>query len=415
MKDYPEVEEEYSGKVTPKEMNLWLQTPASSKRQKWSRRPLLLIGLLCVVLAALQLAIISFMKPKVKRAQLVGARIRLPITSIEREEGPTILGVVGRKGMEEKSSEGGTLEHEEPVVSKPAEPSMMIPERGIDDKVMIIGAIEKDEKTQAEEKRYKDTIFRGEILERDTKIREKIPETISVREEPSAGEIEEKSVKEIPQPRPITAGAVELERETGRIEVTPTKASEPQEKSVRQPSQLSHTKDLSDTRTLKKYDAPTDLKDKSISVASLPIDSRSSIEREERIIQPKPPPLIATEEEIMLFFVNYTERYNQKDIDGFLTLFSPEAVQNQRDGFDEIKKIYSDFFDKSQGLRYHMEDTKIEIYQNGVEVKGRYRVDQILKKRGKKRVWRGDIRWILVRENGALKISLLDYRPQKSS
>ena len=69
------------------------------------------------------------------------------------------------------------------------------------------------------------------------------------------------------------------------------------------------------TCTLKKYDAPTDLKDKSISVASLPTASSSSIEREERIIQPKLPSLIATEEEVRQFFVDYTERYNQKDID----------------------------------------------------------------------------------------------------
>jgi hypothetical protein len=207
---------------------------------------------------------------------------------------------------------------------------------------------------------------------------------------------------------------VEVERETGRIEVIPTKTSEPREKPLRQPNRPSYPNDLSDTRALKKYDFPSTIQDKSISVARFPIDSSSSIEREERVIQAKLPSLIATEEEVRQFFVNYTERYNQRDIAGFLSLFSPEAVQNRRGGFDEIKKAYSDFFDKSQELRYHIEDTKIEIYQNGVEVKGRFRVDQILKKRGKKRVLRGDIRWILVRENDALKISLLDYGQQES-
>jgi len=412
--DYPEVEEEYSEKVTPKEMDSWLQTLTSSKGKKWSRRSLLLVGILCVVLAVLQLSVISFMKPKVKRAQLVGKRKRLPIRSIEREEEPTIPLVVGRKGMEEKSSGGGTLEEEKPIVSKAPEPSMMLSERGIDERVVIIGATGEAGKTQAEERRYRDTILGEEILEGDTKIGEKTPETISVREEPSTGEIHERSVKEISQPRPITAGAVEVERETGRIEVIPTKTSEPREKPLRQPSRLSYPNDLSDTRALKKYDFPSTIQDKSISVGRFPIDSSWSIEREERVIQAKLPSLIATEEEVRQFFVNYTERYNQRDIAGFLSLFSPEAVQNRRGGFDEIKKAYSDFFDKSQELRYHIEDTKIEIYQNGVEVKGRFRVDQILKKRGKKRVLRGDIRWILVRENDALKISLLDYGQQES-
>jgi hypothetical protein len=36
--------------------------------------------------------------------------------------------------------------------------------------------------------------------------------------------------------------------------------------------------------------------------------------------------LMATEEEVRQFVANYMERYNQKDIDGFLSLFSPKAI-----------------------------------------------------------------------------------------
>ena len=95
-------------------------------------------------------------------------------------------------------------------------------------------------------------------------------------------------------------------------------------------------------------------------------------------------------------------------------MFSPRAVQNQRDGFDEIKKTYSGFFDQSQQLRYYMKDMRIEIYQNAVEVWAHYEIDQIMKKRGRKKAWRGEIRWILVKEDGALKIRFLDYKPYKS-
>ena len=133
-----------------------------------------------------------------------------------------------------------------------------------------------------------------------------------------------------------------------------------------------------------------------------------------QLSQLTPSSLIATEEEVKDFFALYRQRYNLKDIDALLSLFSPRAVQNQRDGFDEIKKIYSHFFDQSKELRYHMEDTRIEIFQNAVQVRARYEIDQIGKKRGKKKVWRGKIRWILVKENGALKIRFLDYRPQES-
>jgi len=131
-------------------------------------------------------------------------------------------------------------------------------------------------------------------------------------------------------------------------------------------------------------------------------------------IQPSPSPLIATEEEVKQFLVNYIDRYTQKDLDGFLSLFSSRAVQNHRDGLDRIKTIYTNFFNQSQEIRYQMEDTKIEIYQNGVEVKARYEVDQILRKAGEKKVWKGYIRLVLVKENGALKIFSLDYQHQKS-
>jgi hypothetical protein len=51
--------------------------------------------------------------------------------------------------------------------------------------------------------------------------------------------------------------------------------------------------------------------------------------------------------------------------------------------------------------------------ENTVLAEARYRVDQILKKTGKKKVWEGDIRWILIGENGALKILSLDFKHQK--
>lgn len=124
--------------------------------------------------------------------------------------------------------------------------------------------------------------------------------------------------------------------------------------------------------------------------------------------QSRLPCLVATEDEIRQFFSNYVDRHTQKDIDGLLALFSNWAVQNQRDGFDEIKKMYLDLFNQSEELRFEIEDMRIAIYWNGVEAMGHCEVDQILKRGGQRRVWEGQVRWILVRENGALKIRYLD-------
>ena len=121
------------------------------------------------------------------------------------------------------------------------------------------------------------------------------------------------------------------------------------------------------------------------------------------------PSLLATEADVNEFFRKYTERYERRDIDGFLWLFSLKATQNHRGGLPEIRQTYSDFFNRSQSIKNSIEDKKIEIYQNAVEVKARYMIDQVLKERSEKKVWRGSIRWVLIKEEGALKILSLDY------
>jgi hypothetical protein len=126
------------------------------------------------------------------------------------------------------------------------------------------------------------------------------------------------------------------------------------------------------------------------------------------------PSLMATEQEVRGFFDQYTERYNKMDIDGFLWLFSLKAKQNQRDGLPEIKIIYSDYFKQMSSLQNSVEDMKIEIYQNAAEVKARYSVNQVLKKGGEKKVLKGSARWVLVKENGMLKILSIDYKHEKT-
>jgi curved DNA-binding protein CbpA len=126
------------------------------------------------------------------------------------------------------------------------------------------------------------------------------------------------------------------------------------------------------------------------------------------------PPPLAKEEEVKQFFSSYIDLYHQKDIDGFLSLFSSKVVQNQKDGLKEIRSIYTKFFDQSKELQYRLEGMETEIYQNAVEVKARFRVDQILKRGGEEKAWIGTIAWVLVKEDGVLKIISLNYQNQKS-
>lgn len=183
---------------------------------------------------------------------------------------------------------------------------------------------------------------------------------------------------------------------------------------VTQKSQGKNPEDRKKVDLHKESGTKTDPGNTPISVSHLIIAPHSSIAVEGQIAQSKPPSLIATEEEVRKFFALYIAQYTQKDIDSFHSLFSPGAIQNGKHGSDEIRKIYSAFFDQSQELRYRLDDTRIEIYQNAVHVKAHYKVKQRLKKGMGKKVWKGDIRWILVRENAVLKIRYLDYKQRNS-
>jgi curved DNA-binding protein CbpA len=144
-------------------------------------------------------------------------------------------------------------------------------------------------------------------------------------------------------------------------------------------------------------------------VHSVP-DSSASAKKDDRSRVAELPLPIATEEEVKNFLNHYAERYNKKDLQGFLSLFSSKAIQNQKDEWGGIRRIYENFFHQSLALRYSMGDATVEVYQNAVEVKARFEVDQILRKDGERKIWKGRIQWMLVKEEGALKIISLNYK-----
>ncbi len=122
-----------------------------------------------------------------------------------------------------------------------------------------------------------------------------------------------------------------------------------------------------------------------------------------------PPSLLGTEDEVRKFFNDYVERYNRMDLEGLFSLFSSRAIQNNKDRLEKIRKSYTNFFNQGQEVRYRLQDMKIEIYQNAVEVRARYEIDQILKM-GERMVWKGNVHWVLGKENGVFKILSLDYQ-----
>jgi hypothetical protein len=120
------------------------------------------------------------------------------------------------------------------------------------------------------------------------------------------------------------------------------------------------------------------------------------------------PPVI-TETEARRFIHEYVDQYIKMDIDAFMTLFSRGAVENRMLTYADIREIYRGTFDNSDSLKYDLEVTTIQIYKEGASVAGRYEVVQALKRSPYKKVYKGDIQWELIREEGVLRIKEINY------
>ncbi len=128
-------------------------------------------------------------------------------------------------------------------------------------------------------------------------------------------------------------------------------------------------------------------------------------------LPPLPHPFVK-ENEIRRFLASYIDRYINKDLEGFLSLFSSRALQNQRDGIDQIRKIYSRQFELYERFNYRLVDPKIEILEKTAKVRALYEIDQF-SKRGEVKKLRGEIEWDLVKEDGELKVLAIQYRTIK--
>jgi hypothetical protein len=116
-----------------------------------------------------------------------------------------------------------------------------------------------------------------------------------------------------------------------------------------------------------------------------------------------------TEEEVNRFFDEYKARFMKMDIDAFMELFSNEAVENRTVPYADIREAYQKTFANSKSIIYDLEIYSIQTYQKSAFIRGRYELIQSIKGSKKKKLFRGDIQWDLIRENGSLKIKEINY------
>jgi Domain of unknown function (DUF4440) len=116
-----------------------------------------------------------------------------------------------------------------------------------------------------------------------------------------------------------------------------------------------------------------------------------------------------TEAEVKKFLEEYIAQYVKMDIDAFMTFFSKEAIENRMLTYPDIREIYRGTFDNSDSLRYHLEIYSVQTYGQSASVIGRYEVHQTIKGSHIRKVFRGNIQWDLLSEDGSLKIREINY------
>ena len=120
------------------------------------------------------------------------------------------------------------------------------------------------------------------------------------------------------------------------------------------------------------------------------------------------PPAI-TEKEARKFLDEYIAQYIKMDINAFMAFFSKDAVENRMLPYADIHELYRRTFDNSHSLLYHLEIYSVRSSSEGTTVMGRYEIIQTLKGSHIKKIFKGNIQWNLISENGVFKIREINY------
>ena len=120
-------------------------------------------------------------------------------------------------------------------------------------------------------------------------------------------------------------------------------------------------------------------------------------------------PQAVKEEEVRQFIDEYKDRFVKMEIDGFMALFSRGATENRMLPYTDIEEAFRRTAIVSRSLSYWVEIYSIQTYSQSAFVSGRYEIIQAFKGIWRKRAFRGDIQWALVRKNGSLRIREINY------
>ena len=126
---------------------------------------------------------------------------------------------------------------------------------------------------------------------------------------------------------------------------------------------------------------------------------------------PAPAPMaeVIPEAEIRQAIDQYVDRFKAMDIDLFMEAFSKQAVENRVFPYADIREAYDRMFKNTNQFLYYLNILGIQSYTNSAFVNGYYEIIQTTKPENELKIYKGNIQWELVREEGGLKILRLNH------
>ena len=118
---------------------------------------------------------------------------------------------------------------------------------------------------------------------------------------------------------------------------------------------------------------------------------------------------VIPEAEIRQAIDEYVDRFKAMDLDLFMEVFSKQAIENRMLPYADMLEAYDRIFKNTNQILYFLNILGIQSYTNSAFVNGYYEIIQTTKPDNEFKVYKGNIQWELVREEGGLKILRLNH------
>jgi hypothetical protein len=105
----------------------------------------------------------------------------------------------------------------------------------------------------------------------------------------------------------------------------------------------------------------------------------------------------------------YIDRFKAMDHELFMSLFSKEAIENRMLPYKDMSDSYWKLFGETSQFLYHVKIDSIYTFTKSAYASAHYQIIQTLKGSKDIKIYKGQIQWAFVLEDGSLKIYRLNY------